>query len=219
MAKAIGKRIRKFRATYTPDPNWIPKGTTPWGAQLYLERRPHGKAVPDLDDDGKQLWVRSEVSGQKLYKKNRVKRFTFERLFFLFDEGNGNVHKEPYRPPTPEEIEAARRAKRGRELMGAFEKYLGESDMTVDELMARLTRGPTQELEYATPEEVAEAEAARAVEEDPFVDRPPVPDTVAAPAETEESAEPELGEPAPVGGVFTEFDEEEEQAEEPEEEL
>ncbi|MGE0451079.1 MAG: hypothetical protein AB7Q29_16015 [Vicinamibacterales bacterium] len=180
MARVIGKKIRKFPAVYTPDPKWERQGTTPWGAQLYVERRPHGKSVPVLNSKGKQVWVRSENTGQKLYKKRTLERFTFERMFFLFDEGNGNVHKEPYKPPTPEELKAAKESARGEALMEQFKRFLGKSEMSLEQLMSAFMRGPTLEHQYATPEEVAAAAAAGELEEeeDVGVDRPPLPDTV-----------------------------------------
>lgn len=201
MAKAIGRKIRKFQSVYTPDPKWERAGTTPWGVQLYIERRPHGKSEPVLNSKGKQVWVRSENTGQKLYKKRKLKRFTFERMFFLFDEGNGNVHKEPYKPPTPEEIRAAQESARGEALMEQFKRFLGKSEMSIEQLMAAFLRGPTLEHEYATPAEVAQARAAGEIDEDEVgVSRPELPDTVP-------TFEPE-------GAVHREFDDDGEETEE-----
>jgi hypothetical protein len=130
-----------------------------------------------------------------------VERFTFSRLFFLYDEGNGNVRKERYEPPSPEAIERARRERRGKELMSAFEKYLVDTDLTPEQLMQRFMQGPTLEHDYATAEEVAAAHAglgaddlgaapAEADDDDPFVARGPVPDTVVT---QDEAAEVPVG--------------------------
>lgn len=173
---ARGPRIRRFNAQFEPGKDWEEAGRTPWGAQLYrvVEKRsgnapeyetgPDGDILTDHNGNPVRAWVRSEISGQKLYPKNRPTYFTIERLFYAFDEGNGNVRMEPYRPPTPEEIEAAKRAKKIEAMQAAWAEKLADSDMSLDELFEAFMRGPTQELEYADPPSAEDA--ANAVEID-----------------------------------------------------
>lgn len=134
--------------------NCTPVGLTPAGQQLYVEKFKSAKAVPMIGDNGTRVWKRHPINGEPLYPMNKREDTIVERMFFFESQGNFNVEKHWYAPPTQAELDAAVREKRMAEVMEKFASTLVDSGKSPDELMRRLFEyGPV-----LTEQEFAEAE-------------------------------------------------------------
>lgn len=193
--------IPKLHGPEIPHPDWEAVGFAPNGKQLFIERFKTNDAVPMMEPvrnpDGTQardpetgellerrVYKRHPINGEPLIPMNKRNIVTVERMFWLESEGNNNVHKHFYTPPTPEEIAAAEREQKIGEVQRAFAESLVDAGWTADEVLKRLTTyGPVltpEEHEESERERLKAAHDAALVDEDagPPVTYPdPVPDT------------------------------------------
>lgn len=180
-------RIQPQHGEFIPSPDWEPAGVAPNGRQLYRERFRTNEAVPMMEEvlnhDGspvvdsrtgktkmKRVWKRHPINGEPLYPMNQRNIVVKERLFFAESQGNYNVEKHFYKPPTAEEIARAEREGKVTEMYRTFAEALVDTGLTPDEVVRRLTQyGPVM-----TTEQLAEAErhAAIGLDEDPTQEYP-----------------------------------------------
>ncbi len=168
-------RIPKLHGPVVPEAGWEMAGTTLTGQQLYTEKIPRSRAVPDFEQiectkcfgepreeecqecmgtgtvDGKRIWITNPLTNAPLYKKNKAEFYTQERMFFIESDGQGNQYKVDWAPPTPEQIEAIRHEKAVANMVPALASALVDRGLSVDEIVSRLTAEP------AAPERTPEA--------------------------------------------------------------
>lgn len=139
--------------------NCTPVGLTPAGQQLYVERFKSAKAIPMIGDNGQRVWKRHPINGEPLYPMNKREDTIVERMFFFESQGNFNVEKHWYKPPTQAELDAALREKNMATVMERFAATLVDSGKSPEELMRRLFEyGPVlSDGEFAEAESGAPA--------------------------------------------------------------
>jgi hypothetical protein len=168
-----------------PDKRWERVGTTPWGQQLYREVQKRARAVALYNEDGTRAYTKAP-NGMELVPKNRPHLYDYERTFYLQSEGNGNVSRQPYRPPTPEEIAQAEREGKIEQMQRQLAESFVDADISPEALIQALKERP-----YTPQSELEEDE-----DEDPFIE--PSAETIAAAEERyrqeqgETPAEPEV---------------------------
>ncbi len=137
--RSVLQGIRAFHPELKPPKGAVPCGITPDGKQLFRMVSKRSRAVPDIDPEtGEQRWRKQPNTGEPLYRMNKPERYDLEEVFFLESEGNGNVHKVPYLPPTPEQL-AAEERKRAVESMGtSLAEALVDAGISPTEAVARL---------------------------------------------------------------------------------
>lgn len=143
MAGTLSK-IPKLHADMTQavDPSWETVGVGPGGRIIYREQSRRARAVKDIDPKtGEQKQRKHGVTGEALYGLNKPELYTLERTFYLESDGQGNIYKVDYIPPTPEQIEAERRKQAAKDMMPALAEALVAEGLTAEEIVARL-RGP-----------------------------------------------------------------------------
>lgn len=128
-----------------------PWGVTPDGRQILrlVTRRTH--SVPRIGSDGKQEWALHPTTAQPIYPLRRHEPYDHVEIFTMESDGHCNVYKEPYTPPTAEQIAAESRQKKVAELMPALAGALVDAGLTPDQLVARLSGAQAVEA----PEEAA----------------------------------------------------------------
>lgn len=199
--KGVLRKIRPFHGPIEPDPNWEMLGMTPDGRQLFKEVTTRSRPVPLNDDDGNRVYQRHLTTGQKLYPMNKPEIFDLERVFTLESEGNGNVRKVPYRPPTPEEIKAAEREGKVEAMKDRLAEVFVDADIEPEDLLAFLRERP-----YVPQAEIDAAQAA--ADEADEADELPYTDSSArrAEAEAEAQAATQVAEALPEPGPDAEVE-------------
>lgn len=204
MARGLSA-MPKLHGEFKPEPGWERAGTTPDGKQLWRERTPRTRPVPDYevltcpDCKGKKQLKCEEcesktktqqksceecggttkvpcerceasgevqgprkqrlhpVTGEPLLDKNKAEHYIHERLFYVESDGQGNQYKVDWSPATEEEIAAAERAKKIREVIPAVAGALVDSGLSPDEIAARLS-GSSEPPRRPAEEDGEEAE-------------------------------------------------------------
>ncbi|MCR4339253.1 MAG: zinc finger-like domain-containing protein [Gemmatimonadaceae bacterium] len=178
-------RIEKLHGPVVPDPNWERAGTTPEGRQLYIERTPRTRAVPDYEDaicdacegskktkdmkhdcpkcdgkgmiQGKRRYAKNPLTGEPLYPKNKAEHYVHERMFFIDSDGQGNQVKIDWSPPTPEQIRADLHARAVADMIPRLAGALVDSGLDMDEIVDRLTAPKVPEPKKAKGKPVPDA--------------------------------------------------------------
>ena len=158
-------RIEQMHGPVVPESGWERAGTTPEGRQLYIERTPRSRAVPDYEDavcevcdgakkvkgndcpacngtgmtEGKRRYAKNPQTGEPLYPKNKPEFYIHERMFFIDSDGQGNQIKIDWAPPTPEQIAANEHAKAVAGMIPRLAGALVDSGLDMDEIIDRLT--------------------------------------------------------------------------------
>jgi len=149
-----------------PPAGSIPFGTTPDGKQLWRLVTRRSRAAPDIDEKtGQQRW-RTNLMGERILPLFKHEFYNKEEVFWLHDQGNGNIEHIPYYPPTPEEL---KQAKRQRDIAGMNEALTGalvDAGLTPDKLveMLRAKKEEAQTAPGAPVEPVAEPAVEAPVE-------------------------------------------------------
>ena len=175
--------IPKQHGQWEPENNWEPVGRAINGKQLWVERfqdnepepmmetikGPDGTAIIDPETGEpkqRRVFKRHPVNGEPLYPMNRRNIVTRERMFYVESQGNWNVEKHFYTPPSEEELREIDRKERIQELKDTFFAKLADTGLSPDELMRRLqTYGPVM-----TDEQIAEADEHAGVVPEPAGD-------------------------------------------------
>lgn len=123
-------------------PEAVMAGTTPDGKQLYREVTRRSRAVPMLDEKGDRVFAKNPMTAEPLYPKNRPEIYNHERLYYLESEGNGNLRKVDYAPPTPEQLAEQARQRRIDEMGGGqLGAALVDAGITPEEAVQRILSG------------------------------------------------------------------------------
>jgi len=108
--KDVLQSIEPIEARMKPPVGAVAAGTTPDGRQVYRLTGKRSKSQPKLNDEGDQIWRKHPLTGEPLIPLREPVIYDHEELFILEDQGNGNVEKVPYQPPTDAERAAGERA-------------------------------------------------------------------------------------------------------------
>ncbi len=124
------KKMKKLREKYPDNPNGSLSSAL-LGSKAYhtLRRGPH------------RQWKTHPVNNEPLLPKNRLELYTLTRTFFLESQGNGNVQKTYWTPPTPEELAALKRDDKILEMGRAMATALVDSDITPAEMVEMIRSG------------------------------------------------------------------------------
>ena len=161
------QKIKPFHPELKPPPGAIPFGRTADGKhQLYRMTSKRSRAVPrfvntpeakarekELQDEGKtpeqvrevmlaegyQDYRKNRTTGESAYPLNRAEFFDLEEIFYLLSEGNGNIRKEPYRPPTEAQLASDRRRLQVQALGGGrLAELLVDEGITAEEVVGAI---------------------------------------------------------------------------------
>lgn len=148
MPKAI-QRISRFTVGDSlPPKDAVQAGTTPDGRQLWRESIPMARAVPKMDEvTGKREFAKNPLTAEALYPKNRPEFWTWHRLYYLDDQGNGNVSKVEYTPPTQAELAGIQREQRVKDVMAELAGKLIDKNVDLDALLSRIAETPVTTVE------------------------------------------------------------------------
>lgn len=140
-----------------PPPNAEPHGMTPDGKQLYKEVRMMATSVPDTDEDGNQKYKKHPLTGDPTYPINKAVVAPVTMIYYLKAQGNGNVKRVMWRPPTPEQEREALRAQQIHDVTAGLGEALvnaGVSAQDVADFIADRTGKPLPEPTAAVTPEV-----------------------------------------------------------------
>lgn len=170
------KKLVPLHSQIVPPINAVPFGMTDDGKQLYREVTPRSGSEADKDDDGKQRWRKNQMTGEPLYPLRKPTFYEHTRVYFLESQGNGNIGKVDWRPPSPEEVARAERNQQVEAMKDHLAEALVDANVNPAELANLISR-----RQPAVPElpELVELDE----EEEPVV-APPV--EVAEPVDTDQ---------------------------------
>lgn len=155
MAQRTMRKIAPIHPDKKRPPSAVDAGFTEDGRPLLRETTVRVESEPAVDEEGNELYRKNQSTGEPMYKLRRGKRVRKERLFTLVSEGNGNVRREEYIPPTPEEIERRRQQKATEELLPNLAKILADRGLTPEQLADRLAGPATPAASVPEPESPA----------------------------------------------------------------
>ena len=206
------QKIPKIHAQLIPPQTAVTKGSTPDGKQLWYEEIPMSRSVPRIlpgsvtpeTPKGVQEW-KKDLAGQGIYPLRQREDYIWKRLYYLESQGNNNVEKVDYVPPTKEHLAAIERARRVVAMKDSLAEALVDGGVTPENLVATLqagqvrvpveveevpeTVGPVVEVTTAAAEPTAEVEVVEMVPE-VAVAPEPVPEPVAEKPEVPEVTYP-----------------------------
>ena len=88
-----------------------------------------------------RVWAINEKTGEKSYRKSKPQLYDMVQIFYQWDEGNGNVTKVQWSPPTPEEEKAAARQLAIKQLgSGVLAEQMVDGGYTAADLLGLLSR-------------------------------------------------------------------------------
>jgi Zn-finger nucleic acid-binding protein len=173
MARGMS-RITQLHGPVVPEAGWERAGTTPDGRQLYIERTPRTRAVPDYEDvicgtcdgskvtavgkhecpqcsgtgmmEGRRRYAKNPLTAEPLYPKNKAEHYIHERMFFIDSDGQGNQFKIDWAPPTPEQVAADVHTREVAAMVPRLAGALVDSGLDLEEIVKRLT-APTPDPE------------------------------------------------------------------------
>lgn len=121
------------------DPSWRIVGQHIDGRPVYESMERRWTNVPDIDPStGEQRFQPNPINGLPSYLRRRLDIREEPYQFVLYDPGNGNVRREPYVAPSPEEVRERDLARRKHDLMANLIHGLAERNMDVTDLLDRL---------------------------------------------------------------------------------
>jgi len=137
--------IPPIKSDLLPPVDALAAGVTRDGRQLYRRVKQIVTTEPKINPaTGEQQW-RINQMGQQTVAVRKVTSVTpTEELFYLENEGNGNVRKIPYRHPTADELAAAEREKKIAAMGGgSLAAALVDAGISSQEAIARLVGAKT----------------------------------------------------------------------------
>lgn len=175
MSRGVLRKIEPIHPPMKPPKGAVAAGVTPDGHQLYREHSKRSRSIPDIDEEtGQQRQRRHALTGEPLYGIRKPEPYTLTRLYFLEDQGNGNIVKVDYREPTPEEMAAKVRAREIELMKDTLAATMVDSGLSPSELVRRLTAPVTA----AAPAPAAAPEAETLEEEEEEVEEEELPQVV-----------------------------------------
>lgn len=137
--KATLSRIEPFHPTIKPPRGAVPLTVTADHKQVFRETLQRSASEPRLDPvTGEVMWRKNPISGEPLIPLRQVVLFSQERTFTLESEGNGNVRREYYTPPTPEQLAKEKRRLAVQAMQGRIAEALVDGDVDPADLVAAL---------------------------------------------------------------------------------
>jgi len=150
---------------------WEMAGTTPSGQQLYIERTPRSRAVPDHEVlecvecsgdkcekcdwtggiQGKRIFVKNPMTGEPLYPKNKPEFYTHERMFYVASDGAYNQYKVDWSAPTPDQVAADKHTRDVADMLPALAGALVNAGLSPEEAAKRLTTPVPESEPYVAP--------------------------------------------------------------------
>jgi len=118
----------------------VPFGVTEDGRQLYKEVTPRSGSEADKGEDGKQRWRKNQMTGEPLYPLRKPTFHEHTRIYYLESQGNGNIGKVDYQPPSPEELVRIERGRKVEAMKDHLAEALVDADVTPGELAGLFTR-------------------------------------------------------------------------------
>lgn len=148
MAQRTMRKIDPIHPDKRKPPGAEDAGFTEDGRPLLRETHVRLVSEPALDEDGEKLYRKNQSTGEPMYPLRKGKRVRRERTYTLFSEGNGNVRREAYHPPTEEELRDRARRKATEEMLPRLAELLVDRGLTPESLVGRLTApAPEPEVE------------------------------------------------------------------------
>ena len=162
---AVLQRIKPLHPEMIPPPGSVPAGVTEEKKQLFRLITKRSRAVPRYVDtpeararekelkaegkttkevceimtaEGLRLYMKNQTTGQNAYPMNRSELYDLDELFFLVSEGNGNIRKQSYYPPTAEELAETRRTEKIKEWADKLAARMVDADVSPDQLVQAL---------------------------------------------------------------------------------
>jgi hypothetical protein len=139
--------LQPIHPTLKPPQGARPAGLTPDGKQLYEMVEVRASIVDKVNPEtGEVEHRKNTITGEQLHKLREVEkdeqgrpvRVRNTRLFYLHSEGNGNVRKVTYTPPSEEDLKKAERRQRVQEMQEALAEGLVDAGMSPQDAIARL---------------------------------------------------------------------------------
>jgi hypothetical protein len=142
-------------------------------------------------------WAKNEKTGEPMYKKNKPENYDKVLVYFLEDQGNGNVNRSHYEPLTAEEEAAEQALEQVKALGGgALAEAMVKAGVSANEMIEEIlnrrddTPAPVPEVvDPAVPETPVTAITAETVAVESVVEEPEAP------------TEPEVTHPQHRGGA------------------
>jgi len=178
------KKIKKLHSEIVAPMGAKMYGVTPEGRQLYVEERARSKSEPVKDAQGNQRYRKNPMTGEPLYPLRKVKLYTENLIYFLKSQGNGNIGRVIWRPPSPEQIAQAKRAQKVKDMQVQLAEALVDNDIAAGDLLGLLGKKDVDAIEAKTE--------PRPVPPPPPIDAPSVV------TEPEKSTEPAINYPLSV---------------------
>lgn len=123
-----------------PPEGAVPAGVTHDGKHnLYKRTRPMVvDKVPLLDEDGKRVTRKNRLTGEDIILRNKPVVEEVTDMFYLVDQGNGQIEMMPYTPPTPEELAAKAREEKIDQTSRQLSEALVDQDVDVADLIGAI---------------------------------------------------------------------------------
>ena len=173
------KKLVPLHSQIVPPINAVPFGMTDDGKQLYKEVTPRSGSEPFISEEtGKQEWRKNQMTGEPLYPLRRPTFYEHTRVYYLESQGNGNIGKVDWRPPSPEEVARAERNQQVEAMKDHLAEALVDAKVSPTELAEMFSKRAGAPAVPELPELVELDE-----EEEPVV-APPV--EVAEPVDTDQ---------------------------------
>jgi len=160
--KGVLKKIKPLHPELVPPRDAVVIGQTPDGKTLYREVVKRSRAVPAFTElqcpvcqgepaedlcgrcggkgivAGPRLYRKNPVTGENLVPVNKPEPYDQVQVYFLESQGNGNVGKVFYTPPSAEEIAEAQRQRKIAEMQTKFAEVLVDQGYTPDKILEAL---------------------------------------------------------------------------------
>lgn len=142
--------LKPIHPEIIPPPGAKPAGVSPSGKQLYEIEEVRAEIVDKVNPEtGEVEHRKNTITGEQLHKLREVKRdeegnpvrSRTRKLFYLESEGNGNIRKVPYEPPSEEEMQEAERRQQIESMQEGLAAALVDAGLTPEEAIRRLRGG------------------------------------------------------------------------------
>lgn len=144
------QKIKPLHPQMVPPQGAEAIGVTPDGRQLYKLVTARSRSVLDIDEKtGEQKYRKNQQTGEPLYRMRKPEFYEKTEIFYQESEGNGNVRKIPYTPPTEAELAAAERTRKIAEMRDGLAEAFVDRGLTPAEAVAQLAGAtPEHAVEY-----------------------------------------------------------------------
>ena len=171
--KGTLQRIKPLHPEMIPPAGAEPFGMTPDRKQLFREVIKRSRPIRDIDPaTNEQRWRKNQMTGEPLYRINRPQLYDEERIYYLESEGNGNIRRVDWAPPSEREVAQAERRLRVEGMKDRIAEALVDADMDPDELLAGLRAQRAAPVPLPPTDSVPSADPSPDVETFPMMYAP-----------------------------------------------